>query len=200
MRAELIAIGSELLIPPRSETNGAYITARLREIGIPVVTRVTVADDLEALTQAFRNAIARAEVVIATGGLGPTEDDLTREAAAAALGIGLHREAGYVEALKARFARYGRPMAPVNEKQADLLEGAAFLMNARGSAPGQYMERGGRLLVLLPGPPTEMEPMLDGQVMPLLRARSGGLADLTVSVLAYFGVAPSAGMKGKPVF
>ena len=174
MRAELIAVGSELLIPPRSETNGAYITGRLREIGIPVIARVTVADDLEALTQAFRNALARADIVIATGGLGPTEDDLTREAAAAALGIGLNRDAGHLEALKARFTKYGRVMAPVNEKQADLLEGGVFLKNARGSAPGQYVGRHGRLLVLLPGPPVEMEPMLDSEVMPLLRARSGG--------------------------
>lgn len=174
MRAELIAIGSELLIPPRSETNGAYITGRLREIGIPVIARVTVADDLEALTAAFRNALARADIVIATGGLGPTEDDLTREAAAAALGAQLKRDAGYLEALRARFAKYGRPMAPVNEKQADLLEGGVFLKNARGSAPGQYVERDARLVVLLPGPPAEMEPMFDGQVMALLRERSAG--------------------------
>jgi len=174
MRAELIAIGSELLVPPRSETNGAYITSRLRAIGIPVVARLTVADDLEALTQAFRHARARAEVVIATGGLGPTEDDLTREAAAAALGVDLQRDPGYLDALRARFARYGRPMAPVNEKQADLLAGATLLSNARGSAPGQYLEKDGRLLILLPGPPNEMEPMLEAQVLPLLRERSGG--------------------------
>ncbi|HET7294980.1 MAG TPA: CinA family nicotinamide mononucleotide deamidase-related protein, partial [Vicinamibacteria bacterium] len=174
MRAELIAVGSELLIPPRSETNGTYITGRLREIGIPVVARVTLADDLEALTQAFRGALARADIVIATGGLGPTEDDLTREAAAAALGVALQRDAVYLESLKTRFAKYGRAMAPVNEKQADLLEGAVLLRNSRGSAPGQYLEKDARLLVLLPGPPVEMEPMFDAQVMPLLRARSGG--------------------------
>ncbi len=174
MRAELIAVGSELLIPPRAETNGAYITGRLREIGIPVVARVMVADDLEALTAAFRSALGRADVVIATGGLGPTEDDLTREAAAAALGVELRRDPGYLDALKARFAKYGRTMAPVNEKQADLLAGAVLLKNPRGSAPGQSLEKDGRLLVLLPGPPVEMEPMFDGQVMPLLRARSGG--------------------------
>jgi len=174
VRAELIAIGSELLIPPRSETNGTFLTSRLRDIGIPVIARVIVADDLEALTQAFRNALARAEIVIATGGLGPTEDDLTREAAAAALGIGLQRDAGYLEALAARFSRYGRTMAKVNEKQADLFEGGAFLKNPRGSAPGQYVERGGRLLVLLPGPPVEMEPMFDSEVLALLRSRAGG--------------------------
>jgi len=174
VRAELIAVGSELLIPPRSETNGAFLTTRLRDLGIPVVARLIVADDIEALTQGLRNALARAEVVIATGGLGPTADDLTREAAAAALGIGLVRDPGYLEALQARFARYGRKMAKVNEKQADLLEGAVLLRNPRGSAPGQYLEAAGRLLVLLPGPPAEMEPMFDAELLPLLRARAPG--------------------------
>jgi nicotinamide-nucleotide amidase len=173
VRAELLAVGSELLVPPRSETNGTYLTGRLREIGMPVIARVVVADDLEALTQAFRNALARADVVIATGGLGPTEDDLTREAASAALGVPLVRDPGYIEALVARFAKYGRPMAKVNEKQADLLEGGAFLKNPRGSAPGQYVSKDGRLVVLLPGPPFEMEPMFDAEVLPLLRARAG---------------------------
>lgn len=173
MRAELIAVGSELLVPPRSETNGTYLTARLREIGVPVIARVVVADDLAALTQAFRNALERAEIVIATGGLGPTEDDLTREAAAAALGVRLVRDPGYIEALKARFAKLGRRMAKVNEKQADLLEGGVFLLNPRGSAPGQSLEKNGRLLVLLPGPPVEMEPLFEAQVLPGLRERVG---------------------------
>lgn len=173
MRAELIAVGSELLVPPRTETNGSYLTARLRDLGIPVVARIVVADDAQALTQAFRNALERAQLVIATGGLGPTEDDLTREAAAAALGVRLVRDPGYIEALKQRFAKLGRPMAKVNEKQADLLEGGTFLRNPRGSAPGQLLERHGRLLVLLPGPPVEMEPMFVEQVAPWLRQHVG---------------------------
>jgi nicotinamide-nucleotide amidase len=174
MNAEILAIGSELLTPGRVETNAVYLTARLLECGIAVGARVTVADDAELLASAFRAALARAELVVATGGLGPTEDDLTREAAAAALGRGLRRDPEILAALRERFARYGRTMAPVNEKQADVIEGAAVLANPRGTAPGQSIEAGGRWLVLLPGPPSEMQPMFEAQVLPLLAARRAG--------------------------
>ncbi|HZM50260.1 MAG TPA: CinA family nicotinamide mononucleotide deamidase-related protein, partial [Vicinamibacteria bacterium] len=176
MRAEILAVGSELLTPLRSDTNGLYLTARLLEVGIDTGVRVTVADDATLLESAFRTALSRADVVIATGGLGPTEDDLTREAAAAALGRPLHRDPALIEELKARFARFGRVMAPVNEKQADVIEGAVVLRNPRGTAPGQRVEAGGRLLVLLPGPPHEMSPMFEEQVLPVLRERAGGRA------------------------
>jgi nicotinamide-nucleotide amidase len=174
VKAELLAVGSELLVPGRAETNATYITGRLLELGISVVARLTLADDLGLVESAFRQALARAEVVIATGGLGPTEDDLTREAAAAALGRPLRREPRLVDELKARFARYGRPMAAVNEKQADVIEGGRILPNPRGTAPGQAVEADGRLLVLLPGPPREMQPMLEEQVLPLLRPMAAG--------------------------
>lgn len=174
MRAEILAIGSELLDPLRQETNGSHITRKLLEIGIEVGARITVADDAALLESAFRNALARADVVIATGGLGPTDDDLTREAVAAALGRPLHRDPLLLEELKARFARFKRVMAPVNEQQADLIEGAVSLPNPRGSAPGQRAESDGRLLFLLPGPPGEMGPMLEEQVLPLLREKAGG--------------------------
>jgi nicotinamide-nucleotide amidase len=174
VRAEILAVGSELLAPHRVETNGPYLTERLLETGIEVAARLTVADDLELLASALRGSLARAELVITTGGLGPTQDDLTREAAAAALGAGLRRDPGVLEALRARFARFGRTMAPVNEKQADLLEGGTLLPNPRGTAPGQLLERAGRLLVLLPGPPREMEPMFAEHVLPRLRARAAG--------------------------
>jgi nicotinamide-nucleotide amidase len=176
MRAEILAVGSELLTPLRSDTNALYLTARLLEVGIDTGARVTVADDAALLESAFRTALGRADIVIATGGLGPTEDDLTREAAAAALGRGLHRMPALIEDLKARFARFGRVMAPVNEKQADLIEGGVVLPNPRGTAPGQRVESDGRMLILLPGPPHEMQPMFEEQVLPLLRARSGGRA------------------------
>jgi nicotinamide-nucleotide amidase len=174
VRAEIIAVGSELLVPGRSETNGLYLTGKLREVGVMVTSRVTVADDLELLTSAFRGALSRADLVIATGGLGPTEDDLTREAAAAAIGRGVRRDASLLEGLRARFARYNRVMAAVNEKQADVIEGAVVLPNARGTAAGQYVETEGRLLFLLPGPPVEMQPMFDGQVLPLVAERAAG--------------------------
>jgi nicotinamide-nucleotide amidase len=182
MKAEILAVGSELLTPLRSDTNALHLTAKLLEVGIEVAARITVADDAQLLESAFRNALSRADVVIATGGLGPTEDDLTREAAAAALGRGLHRDAGILEALRARFARYNRAMAPTNEKQADVIEGAIVLPNGRGTAPGQYVEAGGRLLFLLPGPPAEMAPMFEEQVLPIVRKRAAG-AVLTMRVL-----------------
>jgi nicotinamide-nucleotide amidase len=174
MNAEILAVGSELLTPGRSETNAVYLTARLLECGIAVGARVTVADDAALLASAFRAALSRAELVVATGGLGPTEDDLTREAAAAALGRVLRRDPAILAALRERFARYGRTMAPVNEKQADVIEGALALPNARGTAPGQSFEADGRWLVLLPGPPSEMQPMFEAQVLPRLLARRAG--------------------------
>jgi nicotinamide-nucleotide amidase len=174
VRAEILAVGSELLRPPRAETNASYLTGRLLEAGVEVAARVTVADDAALLESAFRTALARADIVIATGGLGPTEDDLTREAAAAALGRGLRRDRALIEGLKARFARYNRPMAAVNEKQADVIEGGVVIPNPRGTAPGQRIEADGKTVVLLPGPPHEMAPMFEEHVLPLLRERSRG--------------------------
>ena len=173
MKAELLAIGSELLGPLRVETNTLWLTERLLDAGIEVVARATLADDVALLESAFRGALARADVVIATGGLGPTADDLTREAAAAATGRPLRRDPAILEALRARFARFGRAMSPTNVKQADVIEGAEALANARGTAPGQVLGAGDRLLVILPGPPGEMKPMFEEQVLPRLRARAG---------------------------
>jgi nicotinamide-nucleotide amidase len=173
MRAELLAVGSELLGPLRAETNTLWLTERLLDVGIEVTARSTLADDLALVESAVRSALGRAEVVIATGGLGPTADDLTREGAARALGRSLRREPALLEALRARFARFQRPMAETNAQQADLVEGAEALPNARGTAPGQLVELDGRLLVLLPGPPGEMKPMFEEQVLPRLRERAG---------------------------
>ena len=175
-RAEIIAVGSELLTPLRSDTNALVLTARLREIGIEVVARTTVADDAALLEGAFRNAIARTDLVIATGGLGPTEDDLTREALAAAVGRPLERDPGLMSEIEQRFQRFKRAMAEVNRKQADLIQGAVPLRNPRGSAPGQRLEEGDTTVVLLPGPPSEMLPMFEEQVAPLLAAKVAGRA------------------------
>jgi nicotinamide-nucleotide amidase len=174
LNASILAIGSELLTPQRADTNALYLTRRLLETGIEVVLRQTVADELALLQAAFRHALETSDVVIATGGLGPTEDVLTREAAAGALGRGLARDAAYLVALEQRFERYGRAMAPVNRKQADVIEGGVLLPNPRGTAPGQCVLRDGKLLFLLPGPPVEMEPMFEAEVLPRLRERAGG--------------------------
>jgi nicotinamide-nucleotide amidase len=173
VKAEVLAIGSELLGPLRAETNSLWLTERLLDAGIEVTARATLADDDALLRSVIRGALFRADVVVATGGLGPTADDLTREAAAAATGRPLRRDRSILEALRARFARYGRTMSATNEKQADVVEGAEALPNARGTAPGQVLEHEGCLLVLLPGPPGEMKPMFEEQVLPLLRARVG---------------------------
>jgi competence/damage-inducible protein CinA-like protein len=190
VRAELLAVGSELLGALRSDTNTLWLTEKLLEVGVEVAARITVADDAALLESAFRNALGRADLVIATGGLGPTEDDLTREAAAAALGRGLHRDQEILEALKVRFARFLRQMAKINEKQADVIDGAVALPNARGTAPGQRIEHEGRLLFLLPGPPGEMQPMFTEQVLPIVRERAGG-AVLRTRVLRIAAMAES---------
>jgi nicotinamide-nucleotide amidase len=173
LRAELLAVGSELLGPLRAETNTLWLTGRLLDSGVEVAARATVADELALVASALRAALSRCDLVIATGGLGPTADDLTREAAAAATARALRRDATIVELLRERFARYGRTLSPTNEKQADVIEGASVLANPRGTAPGQWLEHEGRTLVLLPGPPGEMKPMFEAEVLPRLRERVG---------------------------
>ncbi len=155
MRAELVAVGSELLGPLRADTNTLWITERLLEAGVEVAVRDTVADDPELLESVLRGALSRADLVVTTGGLGPTEDDLTREAAAAALGRRLVRDPEIVESLRVRFASFGRVMPSTNEKQGDLIEGARALENRRGTAPGQRVEhRGGGSSCSCRGRPT----------------------------------------------
>ena len=171
MKASILAIGSELLTPQRVDTNALFLTRRLLELGIEVVLRQTVADDLSLLSAAFRHALERSELVIATGGLGPTEDDLTREAAAAALGRGMTRDGAYLAALKERFARYGRAMAPVNEKQADRIDGAELLHT---SAAREGRRRAwGQAAAAAAGPTVEMEPC-SGRGAAAAPLRAGG--------------------------
>jgi nicotinamide-nucleotide amidase len=171
VQAALVAVGSELLGPLRSDTNTVWLTERLLDAGVEVVERCIVADDLELLEASLRAVLEKVDIVIVTGGLGPTADDLTREAAAAALGRRLVRDASIVENLRVRFARYGRSMPSTNDKQGDVIEGAVAIDNPRGTAPAQRFEHEGCLLVLLPGPPGEMKPLFDTIVLPELRAR-----------------------------
>ena len=192
MKAELLAIGSELLGPLRAETNSLWLTERLLDAGIEVQARATLADDADLLASCFRHALARADVVIATGGLGPTADDLTREALAVATSRSLRRDAAIVAGLRARFARFARPMSDTNLQQADVIDGAEVLENPRGTAPGQLLEHEGRLAVLLPGPPGEMKPMFDEQVLPRLRARVGATRVVRRRVLRIAGMGESA--------
>jgi nicotinamide-nucleotide amidase len=174
MIAEIIAVGSEMLTPHRQDTNSLYLTAGLNDLGVEVAFKTIVGDSLRHLTDAARIAIDRADIVLFSGGLGPTEDDLTREAAAAALGIELHPDPAIITALYKRFAARQMAMPPNNAKQADVLDGAVLLENKNGSAPGQYLDttvNGHRkIVVLLPGPPSELKPLFDAACKPRLAA------------------------------
>ena len=174
MIAEIIAAGSEMLTPFRQDTNSLYLTQGLNDLGVTVAFKTIVGDTFEHLAGAARMALSRADIVIFSGGLGPTEDDLTREAAAAALGIELHPNPDIITDLYKRFAERRIPMTPNNAKQADILDCAVILTNSKGSAPGQYLatlhDAKPRIVILLPGPPRELKPMFDEQVKPRLAA------------------------------
>lgn len=173
MNAEIIAIGSELLTPFKQDTNSLYLTARLNELGVEVKFKNVVGDNREHLTTVARIAIERSDIIIFMGGLGPTEDDLTRECVAEALGVSLRRDPDIVADLYARFAQRRVKMPENNTRQADVIEGAQTLKNPKGSAPGQWIEGTHlgetRVVALLPGPPFELEFMYENEVLPRLR-------------------------------
>ena len=168
MKAEIIAVGSELLTPSRLDTNSLYLTRKLNEHGIDVVRKTIVGDDRERLAGELRRARESADIVIMTGGLGPTLDDVSREAATDALGRGLSFRSEVIEAMEARFRGMKRKISENNRRQAYVIEGAEVLANANGTAPGQWLEDEAGILLLLPGPPRELEPMFDEQCVPRL--------------------------------
>jgi nicotinamide-nucleotide amidase len=173
MKAEIIAVGSEMLTPFRADTNSLLLTDALNKLGIEVTRKVIVGDDRAGLRETFREALERADVVVAIGGLGPTEDDVTREAVSELLGRKLQLNDELVKNLQERFRRFGRPMAENNKRQAMVPEGATVLENKRGSAPGLWMEAEGRIVILLPGPPHELKAMIEHQVRPRLEKLTG---------------------------
>jgi competence/damage-inducible protein CinA C-terminal domain len=179
MKAEIIAVGSELLTPYRMDTNSLYLTERLNRLGIEVARKLIVGDNARDLADSFRAALERVELIISIGGLGPTEDDLTRETVAELLGRKLILNDGVLRAIQERFRRVGREMAEVNKRQALVPEGAEILENPRGTAPGLWIETNGRIIVLLPGPPPELKPMFAERVEPRLAQRAGGVRLLT---------------------
>jgi nicotinamide-nucleotide amidase len=172
--AEIIAVGSELVTPDRIDTNSLWLTARLNELGIDVRVKAVVGDHRDDLGTVFAQAIARADVVVTTGGLGPTDDDLTREVVAGALGLALVEDAEILAGLRERFAKRRMPMPEINRRQAQVPRGATVLANRHGSAPGLWIEHGEKVAVLLPGPPREIHPMWQADVLPRLEARTGG--------------------------
>ncbi len=164
MNAEIIAVGSEMLTPQRLDTNSLYLTDQLNSYGVEVVYKCIVGDDRALLTDTVRLAIARSEIVILTGGLGPTEDDVTRDAVAAALGVQQTYQSEVFENLVAAWARLGRKIAENNKRQAMLIDGAEFLENTRGTAPGQWIRTQRGVIILLPGPPKELTNMYEREV------------------------------------
>ncbi len=177
MRVELITIGDELLLGFTIDTNSAFLGGELAALGVEVARRTTVGDDRDAIAAAVRDALARADGVITTGGLGPTSDDVTMEAVSAALGIELERDAAVVARLEEIWRSRGRsePLPPANLSQAMLPRGARVLPNNHGTAPGAYVERADkRWVAVLPGVPREMREMFNGSLRDLLRAGAPG--------------------------
>jgi nicotinamide-nucleotide amidase len=174
MKAEIIAVGSELLTPDRLDTNSLFLTAELNGIGIEVVRKTVVGDNRELLGEAFRDALNRVPLIIGSGGLGPTQDDLTRETVADLLGRKLSRNDKILHYIEDRFRRMGREMPEVNVRQAMVPEGAEILENPRGTAPGLWLEDDGRIIALLPGPPRELKPLFCEEVLPRLQRRISG--------------------------
>ncbi len=169
--AEVVSVGTELLLGQITDTNATYICRRLAECGIPVYFRQTVGDNFQRVQQAFRLAWSRADLVVFTGGLGPTEDDLTKDAVAAALGADLVEDEVSLAHLEQFFARRGRTMTPNQRRQALVPKGALPIPNRWGTAPGVFWEVDGRVVVLVPGVPREMRGMVDEFVLPELQRR-----------------------------
>jgi nicotinamide-nucleotide amidase len=172
MNAEIIAVGSEMLTPFRQDTNSLYLTEKLNKLGVEISFKTIVGDRRRHLVDAVRHALGRVDMLLVSGGLGPTEDDLTREAVAEALGVRVKRDPELIAQLYARAASRRTSITRNNEKQADVIEGATMLPNRMGSAPGQWLDTvvgtHRKLAMLLPGPPHELKAMFEDQCLPRL--------------------------------
>lgn len=189
--AEIIAIGSELLTPDKTDTNSLWLTEKLNEIGIEVKLKTVVGDDAARLEETMRDALRRSDIVISTGGLGPTEDDITRQISAKSTGRELVFHKELVEELRERFRRWGREMPEINKRQAYIIEGAQVLPNPNGSAVGMSIEIGEKFFVILPGPPRENKPMFENFILPKLREKAGEIC-VRRKILRVAGMGESA--------
>ncbi len=192
MIVEVVAVGTELLLGQIVNSNAAAIGARLAESGMDCHFQQVVGDNLGRLSSAIRDAMDRADAIVLTGGIGPTRDDLTREAICEATGRAMHTDGAYAATLRQRWATMGAEMPLSNLKQAEYPEGAEMLPNPRGTAPGLALEHEGVLIFALPGVPPEMELLLDGHVLPRLRDVAGGEGVLVSRVLRTWGLGESA--------
>jgi nicotinamide-nucleotide amidase len=187
VRAEIVGIGTEILLGQIANSNAQWISQRLAEIGIDVLHHQVVGDNIDRIAGGFRSALDRADVVIATGGLGPTGDDITRQGVAEALGLRIERRPEIEEFLRQKFRRLGREMPESNLVQADVPEGARYILPGRGTAPGLALEADGRRLYAVPGVPAEMREMMEGTILPELR-EAAGPATLVSRVLRVTGI------------
>jgi nicotinamide-nucleotide amidase len=192
LTAEIIAIGSELLSPNRSDTNSLWLTDQLNRIGIDVRLKTIVGDDDARLEEVVKDAVKRSRVVITTGGLGPTEDDITRKVVARALNRRLSLDEKVLEEIRARFRSFGIASMPErNSRQAMVITGAEVLPNPNGTAPGLYLEHEGCAVALMPGPPREMKPMFENHVLARI-SNLGGDTRFATRVLRVAGMGESA--------
>src|SRR4051812_40299561 len=201
VRYELLTLGDELLLGLTANGHLTFIGAQLGRRGALLQRNVTITDEADAIAEQFRESWARADVVITTGGLGPTCDDRTREVVADVLGQKLVFDSTIEQAISERFARFGRKMTANNLKQAYVFERGEVLPNANGTAPGLWVEQDGKVLVMLPGPPNELQPMFSEQVVPRLAARGLVLDREAYVQLRTAGVGESAlETKLQPIF
>lgn len=191
LSAEIIAIGSELLTPSKSDTNSLWLTEKLNEIGIEVKLKTIVGDDEARLGETIKDALKRSDIVISTGGLGPTEDDITRKISARAIGRELIFKEELVNDLIERFRRWSREMPEINKRQAYVIEGAKVLPNPNGSAVGMMVKIEDKFFVILPGPPRELKPMFENHVLPKIREKAGEIC-VKRKVLRVTGMGESA--------
>lgn len=172
--AEIITIGDEILYGQTLDTNSHWMSARLDEIGIKVKRKITIGDNREDILTAFKEASTRADIVLITGGLGPTKDDLTKPLLAEYFGVGMHRDESVIAHLKTIFEKRGRVLTPLNEQQADIPTNCTMLMNQLGTAPGMWFEENNTIYVAMPGVPYEMQGLMEKQVLPRLSKRFAG--------------------------
>ncbi|MCS6874512.1 MAG: competence/damage-inducible protein A [Pyrinomonadaceae bacterium] len=172
-KAEIIAIGSELLTPEKIDTNSLWFTEKLNELGVELRAKTIAGDEIEVIKDELKQALQRSDIIILTGGLGPTEDDVTRQAVAEAIQKPLIFDENLANTIREKFMKLNRPMPEANKRQAFVIEGSTVLTNEHGTAPGIFIEYNNKKIIVLPGPPRENQPMFESSVLPILRKDSG---------------------------
>lgn len=190
MKCEIIAVGTELLLGNIVNTNAQYLSQKLADLGIDVFYHVAVGDNLQRLSDTINESLLRTDLIITSGGLGPTVDDLTKEGVAKALGIKLLQDEASIRKIEGMFKAMGRPMTANNIKQGYIPEGAAILENDNGTAPGVLIEKNGKIIIMLPGPPKELYPMFEDKVLPYLKTKVN--STIRSRMLRIIGVGESA--------